>query len=240
MTAQPTTTVESIPTPPSSQTPADQRTSFDESTAESASAENSITRARFDEAYQARPPWDIDSPQPEFARLLDQGLIRGLVLDVGCGTGENALCFAAGGLEVTGLDASSMAIARAQTKANQRGLSVRFIHGDALRLADLSDTFDTITDSGLLHVFCDEEMQQVIRGVHTVLCPGGRYWLMCFNEHATAPGPRRLTKDRIRELFQDGWQIHRIKAARFELIPGPFTDFDTHTTDAWLAEIERV
>jgi hypothetical protein len=83
MTVQPNPAAESIPTAPSSQPPAGQRTSFDESTAESASAESSLALARFDEAYQARPPWDIDGPQPEFARLLDQGLVRGRVLDLG-------------------------------------------------------------------------------------------------------------------------------------------------------------
>lgn len=216
-----------------------QRTSFDEPHGESASAEASIAPARFDEAYHARPPWDIDGPQPEFARLLEQRLIGTRVLDVGCGTGENALFFAAGGLDVTGLDASSVAITRAQTKANQRRLAARFIHGDALTLADLGETFDTVTDSGLLHIFGDTDMRRVTEGVHTVLRPGGRYWLMCFSEHATAPGPRRLTQQRIRELFQSGWHIHNIKAAQFEILPGRFADLDKHASAAWLAEIER-
>ena len=59
--------------------------------------------------------------------LLDAGLIQGRVLDVGRGTGENALFFASRGLHVTGLDASAVAIERAQAKARTRGLSVRFI-----------------------------------------------------------------------------------------------------------------
>jgi len=80
--------------------------------------------------------------------------------------------------------------------------------------------FDTVTDSGLLHVFSDQEMQQVIRGIHAVLRPSGRYWLMCFSEHATLPGPRRLTKQRIATLFKDGWQIRSIEHAQFEVIAG--------------------
>lgn len=215
------------------------RTSFDDPAAESASAERSIAPGRFDDAYRARPPWDIDGPQPEFARLVERGLIGGRVLDLGCGKGENALRFAEAGLEVTGLDASAVAIARAQTKAQQRRLSVRFIQANALRLAELDQTFDTVTDSGLLHVFSDEDMEQVIRGVHAVLRPGGRYWLMCFSEHATAPGPRRLTEQRIRELFQNGWRVHSIKEAQFELLPGRFAELTKDAAAAWLAEIER-
>ena len=35
----------------------------------------------FDESYVATPPWDIGRPQPAFAALMEQGAIRGRVLD---------------------------------------------------------------------------------------------------------------------------------------------------------------
>ena len=117
-----------------------QPTEFDSPSFIGASAANSIAVSRFEEAYRGRPPWDIDGPQPHFARLLDARLIQGRVLDVGCGTGENALFFASRGLHVTGLDASAVAIDRAQAKARTRGLSVRFIQGDALRLVVVKNT----------------------------------------------------------------------------------------------------
>jgi ubiquinone/menaquinone biosynthesis C-methylase UbiE len=141
---------------------------------------------------------------------------------------------------VTGLDASAVAITRAHAKARSRGLSARFIQGDALQLAALGETFDTVTDSGLLHVFSDQEMQQVIRGIHAVLRPSGRYWLMCFSEHATFPGPRRLTKQHIATLFKDGWQIRSIENAQFHVIVGRGDEEGSKTAAAWLAGIERL
>ena len=45
----------------------------------------------FEEAYTGAPPWETGQPQPEIVRLAEQSDISGDVLDVGCGTGENAL-----------------------------------------------------------------------------------------------------------------------------------------------------
>jgi SAM-dependent methyltransferase len=217
----------------------DQRTSFDEPDAASADATSSIPVSRFDEAYRARPPWDIDGPQPALARIANASLITGRVLDIGCGTGENALFFASLRLEVTGLDVSGAALAKARAKARERGLSARFIQGNVLRLAELDETFDTVTDSGLLHVLSDHEMEQVIRGIHAVLVPGGSYWLMCFSELANIPGPRRLTRDDIVRLFSDRWRIESIEEVHFELVPGRF-DGDTPPAAASLARIQRI
>lgn len=217
---------------------ASRRTSFDGPHAASAAADESIPISRFDQAYATgRPPWDIDGSQPDFRRLVDAGLIEGRVLDVGCGTGEHALFFAACGLEVVGLDASAMAVRRATDRARERGLSVRFVEADVQELAGLGDTFDTITDSGCLHTLSDEAMAETIRGAHAVLRPGGTYWLLCFNEHATGPGPRRMTRERIAELFADGWNVKSIESAKFQLVEG--NTFGDDGSLAWLARIER-
>jgi len=59
-------------------------------------------------------------------------------------------------------------------------------------------------------------------------------------EHATLPGPRRLTKHRIATLFKDGWQIRSIEHAQFEVIAGRGHDEGDKTAAAWLAGIERL
>jgi SAM-dependent methyltransferase len=59
---------------------------------------------RFEQAYQGQAPWDTGRPQPAIIKLAEAGQIRGSVLDVGCGTGENLLYLAARGHEACGLD----------------------------------------------------------------------------------------------------------------------------------------
>ena len=56
----------------------------------------------------------------------EAGERSGGVLDVGCGTGENAMLFAGLGLEVWGVDAAPLAIEKAKRKATDRGAKVTF------------------------------------------------------------------------------------------------------------------
>jgi ubiquinone/menaquinone biosynthesis C-methylase UbiE len=207
-------------------------------------AETSMEVSRFDRAYATTPPWDVPCPQPAFVSLADEGWITGKTLDIGCGTGENALFLAQRGLEVLGVDGSVRAIEKARDKVEERALTARFLVGDALDLAALGESFDTVIDSGLLHSFSDDDRSRLVAEVRTVLLPGGRYLLLCFSEHATLPGPRRLTQDDIRASFGDGWTIESIVPSRFELIAGePGTSIATPSGQsaglAWLARIRR-
>ena len=63
-----------------------------------------------------------------------RGEISGSVLDIGCGTGENALFFAGEGYEVWGIDSAPLAIQKAREKAAGRGLSVHFLIMNALEI----------------------------------------------------------------------------------------------------------
>ena len=74
----------------------------------------------FEQMYQGQAPWDTGQPQPAIIKLAEAGQIRGSVLDVGCGTGENLLYLAARGHEAWGLDFVPVAIERAKAKAAQR------------------------------------------------------------------------------------------------------------------------
>ena len=50
-------------------------------------------RNTFEQLYAGQPRWEIGRPQKAFLVMADR--ITGAVLDSGCGSGENALYFAA-------------------------------------------------------------------------------------------------------------------------------------------------
>jgi cyclopropane fatty-acyl-phospholipid synthase-like methyltransferase len=192
---------------------------------------------QFDEAYrEGSPPWDIGRAQADVVRLVDAGLITGRVIDIGCGTGENALYCATAGLDVVGVDRSPEAIRQARDKARQRGASIRFDVADVLDLTEYRQGFDTATDSGVFHVFDDEDRPRYEDSVHGVLRPGGQLFLLCFSEHQPGDwGPRRVTQAELRETFTDGWHIDSIEAA---LLTTRLDD--APQVAAWLAAMTRL
>lgn len=171
----------------------------------------------FNEAYRGTPPWDIGGPQKEFVRIAAKGEVRGNVLDIGCGTGENAIYFAGLGLRVWGLDAAPLAIEKARKKANERKVPVDFILGDALHLETLKMRFDTITDCGLFHVFSDPERRTFERSLRTALNKSGTYFMLCFSDKEPTDwgGPRRVSRREIEMAFGSDWRVNYIRTAKF-------------------------
>jgi SAM-dependent methyltransferase len=192
------------------------------------------TAARWDQTYRSsRPPWDIGRPQPAFVRLADAGELTAPVLDCGCGTGEHALMVAERGIEVVGVDFAPAAIEAARQKAKERELRVEFQVADALDLGSLRRQFRTVIDSGVFHTFSDAERGTYVESLSTVLEPGGVVHLLCFCELTPGDyGPRRVTQAEIRDAFAKGWDVDRIEADRFDVLP----DFPVRPY-AWLARI---
>ncbi len=93
-------------------------------------------------------------------------------LDLGCGTGFLSIELAARGHRVTGVDFAPAMIARAERKAAERDLSVRFEQGDAEQLRFAPASFDLAISRHVLWTLPHPEaaIDEWIR----VLRPGGR------------------------------------------------------------------
>ena len=175
-------------------------------------------RSTFESAYAGQAPWDIGRPQKALLDVADR--IAGSVLDAGCGTGENALYFARRGCTVTGIDFLEEPITRARRKATERGLPATFLVKDALTLAGWTERFDNVIDSGLFHVFSDEDRRRYVEGLATVLKPGGRLFLLYFSdEEPGTQGPRRVPKEELHAAFAEGWNIESVEPSRYEVRP---------------------
>lgn len=170
--------------------------------------------------YERRPPWDIGRPQPAFVKLYRDGEIkRGRILDVGCGTGDNALFLAESGCDVTGVDIARRAIELAKEKAANRHLRADLFVCDALTLDSCfgEGEFDTVIDSGLFHTLTDEERPVFVKQVYRVLKGNGLYFMMCFSDKEPGEyGPRRVSKEEIIRALEPLFRINYIEDAAFE------------------------
>lgn len=177
-----------------------------------------LDRTAFEAMYARLAPWEVGKPQEPFVNVADR--VAGSVLDTGCGTGDTALFFAGRGHSVTGIDFLEEPIRRASRKAVERGLSATFLVRDALTLADWSERFDTAIDSGLFHVFSDEDRQKYVAGLATVLKPNGLLFLMCWSdEEPGTDGPRRVSRQELHDTFAHGWHVESIQPCRVDLWP---------------------
>jgi SAM-dependent methyltransferase len=196
-------------------------------------------RATFENAYAGIAPWDTGKPTAPLVAAADR--VTGPVLDAGCGTGENALFFAARGLRVTGFDFVEEAIRRARAKAAERDLAVEFLVMDALTLGDWGERFASVIDSGLFHVFSDEDRSRYVAGLAHVTEPGGRLFLGCFSdEEPRTAGPRRVSRQELYDAFADGWEVESIVPSRAD-VNLEFTDitFSEGGPKTWFAVIRR-
>jgi len=151
---------------------------------------------------------------------------------VGCGTGDHALMAAGMGLDVTGIDLAPAAIAVAEAKARDGGLTARFLVSNAVELTSVDGQFDTVLDCGFFHVLEDEDRRSFVDNLRRVIRPGGQYFMLCFSDRQPGHwGPRRVSQDEIRAKFDKGWHVDSIEAARFEL------RFDPKGALAWLSRI---
>ncbi len=190
----------------------------------------------FNDSYRGVPPWDIGRPQREFVGLEERGEVKGEIIDVGCGTGENSIYLASRGHDVLGVDSAPLAIEKAREKAAKKESSARFLVRDALSLGSLARKFDTAIDSGLFHVFPDPQRKAYVRNLSDILRPEGKYLMLCFSDREPAGwgGPRRVSRAEIADSFSSGWRVDYVRPARFE------SAFHRDGGEAWLSSITRV
>jgi cyclopropane fatty-acyl-phospholipid synthase-like methyltransferase len=200
-------------------------------------AERIVTSFEPDELYATAPPWELGRPQPVFLDLAQRGAISCRVLDVGCGTGEHTLMCSQLGLAATGIDLAEPALKEAENKARELGLTARFLRHDAVRVAELGESFDTVLDCGLFHMphFTPDDRAAYVTGLATVLSSVGRYFMLCFSdsEPDDQRGPHRFTRDEIATWFADGWQLNLIEPATIEVTT------DRGCRHAWLVAASR-
>lgn len=125
-------------------------------------------------------PWDI-GPRDELVRLVEDGkVLPGRAIDLGCGTGANAIFLAQHGFEVTAVDFAEAAIEKARQRADEAGVQVDFVVDDLTNLRHVSGSFDFLLDYGVLDDLRLPQREPYIQNMLPLTRSGSRYLLWGF------------------------------------------------------------
>jgi SAM-dependent methyltransferase len=187
--------------------------------AESA-ADQPDKKAHWENRYQTGDtPWDTGRPSVELAMVLDSGAIQPCrAIELGCGTGTNAVYLAQRGFAVTAIDLASRAIEQAQQRARRQGVAVDYLIDDVCDLQAALDPFDFVFDRGCYHCARRADLHGFLETLHRVTKPETKYLLLAgnANERSDAPGPPRVHEGEIRSELGGLFDVDWIRPFRFE------------------------
>lgn len=157
-------------------------------------------------------PWDIVAPQPAVVEAERSGLLRGRILDIGCGLGENAIHLARCGHDVTGVDVAPTAVAGARDRAAAAGVATRFVTADATGPGALPPgPFDAVLDCTLFESLEPAARQDLAVAAGDAARAGAGLALICIVADllpAELPGVLPFSPAELeRTLAAGGWEI---------------------------------
>ena len=129
----------------------------------------------FDIMYIGTPPWDSGITPPELFEFIEQHPI-GRAIDLGCGTGTNAITLAQHGWHVIGVDIAHLALQKARRKAKAANVKVQFKRKDVSKLRGINGPFNLALDMGCFHNLHEKQGDYLDR-LDQILAPNG-YWLL--------------------------------------------------------------
>ena len=133
---------------------------------------------------------------------IDGRIKPGRAITLGCGVGRETIYLAKHGFDATGVDFSPTAIKRAQSRAWDEGVTVKFVVDDLTDLQHVSGTYDLITDFGALNDLNQYARDLYVQNVLPLTHKGSQYLMFCFEN--------RLPVEEVRDRFDKYFRIEKL------------------------------
>jgi SAM-dependent methyltransferase len=180
------------------------------------------SRPLYDLLYRVGAPWE-SAPRAELVELVTSGRLPPCrAIDLGCGSGANALFLGAHGFDVVGVDFSEVALRKARRRVAQGAEHVRFVHADltAPSLGEAEGRYDLLVDYSTLDDLTGQARLAMVRTLHRISAPKAHLLLWCFYgrphemPRISFTGPSRLTPlvapGEVEQLFGGDFDIERL------------------------------
>jgi methyl halide transferase len=176
--------------------------------------------SKWDREYRcARPPWETGKPSSELQRVVaERRIVPCPALELGCGTGKNAIWLAEQGFDVLGVDLSRLAIQRARENPVPDGVHVCFLAADLLDFWKLGGPYRFFFDRGCYHAVRLFDGDGYLRTLEAALEPGALGLVLMGNAgepEEEVIGPPVLEEREVRREFDYLLEILALRPFRF-------------------------
>jgi len=163
--------------------------------------------------------WDTGETPPEVKEAFQAGDIPpGAALDLGCGSGTNAIFMAKQGRLVIGLDFVPEAIQKARSKASQAGIDgkAQFKVADVTRLDEMDLPPSAFAlDMGCFHGLNPDGQRRYAAGLAKAMIPGGQYMLYTLDPHREAGIKFGMQAETVQAVFTPWFEMSRQERGTF-------------------------
>ena len=191
----------------------------------------------FQERYEnGQTPWEINRVDSNLVIMITEAGIKPCkVLDIGCGTGDNSIWLAEQGFEVSGCDASRLAIEAAMEKSGRAWVECSFFEADFLREKSSTSLYSLLFDRGCFHCFDEPDQRlQFVKNCSSLLKEDGLWISLIGNsdEERQKHGPPQMSASEITAVVEPYFEILMLESGIFD------SDLETPPR-AWLCLFKK-
>ena len=155
--------------------------------------------------------------------MVESGRIKPCrAVEIGCGTGSDAIYLASQGFNVTAIDIAPTALNLAQRKAEKAGVKVNWLLADILNPPQL-EPFEFVYDRGCYHEVRQHDPKAYVSAVQKLTHGGSRILILAGNANKDTywrfEGPPRVKEQDIRKDFASGFRLLDLRDFRFDPAP---------------------
>lgn len=174
---------------------------------------------RWDRPYRGEgtPGWDVGRPSSNLKDLIEKRTVTPCrALELGCGTGTNAVYLAQQGFDVSAIDIAPTALALAENKAQAAGVTVRWLLANVLS-APRIEPAEFIFDRGCYHGVRQVNAAGYVETLRKLSRPGTRVLILAGNANEERHyGPPRVTEEQLRQDFSADFYFEWLKTTKFD------------------------
>jgi SAM-dependent methyltransferase len=176
---------------------------------------------RFTQRYKSGDiPWDLGHADYNLTEMVvNWPIMPCKALELGCGTGDNAIWMAEHKFDVTAFDLIKVAVDMAKAKALESNVKIDFYVADILKDIIPNEPFDFVFDRGVFHVV-DEESERLLfaKNVAKHMTDNG-LWLSLLgssDQFRTGSGPPQRSACEIVKAVESFFEILLLKVGQFD------------------------